>query len=89
MNEKELVNDKEEMEIDLVELVRNFVRGISKFWWLILLLAVLGSGVMFARATVFYTPMYRAEASFTVATGKTASDKQQDPDRCNRRGSGS
>ena len=74
MNEKELVNDKEEMEIDLVELMRNFIRGILKFWWLILLLAVMGAGVMLARATVFYTPMYRAEASFTVATGKTGSD---------------
>ena len=74
MNEKELINDKEEMEIDLVELMRNFIRGILKFWWLILLLAVMGAGVMLARATVFYTPMYRAEASFTVATGKTGSD---------------
>lgn len=65
---------EEDDEIDLGVLLRNFVQGMRKFWWLLLLLTVLGAGVMLLRATIFYTPIYRADASFTVMTGRNASE---------------
>lgn len=43
-------------------------RGLSKFWWLCLLLAVLGAGAMFCRNRMRYVPMYESSVTFTVRT---------------------
>ena len=60
--------ETEEMEIDIVSLIQNFISGIFRWWWLIVLLALIGGSIFYLRASRFYTPMYRAEAVFTVMT---------------------
>ena len=67
MDEKEL-QQEEEVEIDLWVLFRDFFMGCVKFWWLIVLLAVIGAASMLFKDTGFYTPMYRSQATFTVTT---------------------
>lgn len=63
--------DKEEMEIDLGVIVKDFLRGAVKFWWLVILLALLGGVAMYVQASGRYTPMYRSEATFTVTTSSS------------------
>ncbi len=60
--------ETEELEIDIVNLIQNFISGIWKLWWLIVLLALIGGSIFYLRASRFYTPLYRAEATFTVMT---------------------
>lgn len=56
--------------IDLGALFWNVIQGILRFWWLIILLAAVGAGAFYLRATsLFYTPMYQSSATFTVLTG--------------------
>ena len=43
-------------------------RGVVKFWWLCLLLAVIGAGIMFYKSYIRFTPVYQCEATFTVST---------------------
>ncbi|OUN71626.1 hypothetical protein B5G11_01480 [Drancourtella sp. An57] len=63
---------EEDDAIDLRTLFWNVIQGILKFWWLILLLAAVGAGAFYLRATrLFYTPMYQSSATFTVLTGGT------------------
>ncbi|MGI6012031.1 MAG: polysaccharide biosynthesis tyrosine autokinase [Ruminococcus sp.] len=66
---EEKMEHQDELEIDLGILLWNFLKGLAKFWWLIILLAFLGSAVLYVKNSRFYTPMYRSEASFTVMTG--------------------
>ncbi|MGI6007522.1 MAG: polysaccharide biosynthesis tyrosine autokinase [Ruminococcus sp.] len=63
------MENQEELEIDLGILLWNFLKGLARFWWLVILLAFLGSAVLYVKNSRFYTPMYRSEASFTVMTG--------------------
>lgn len=66
---EETVKEREDEEIDLCILFRNFFQGLLRFWWLIAILMLVGGYGMYARATRFYTPRYRSTASFTVMTG--------------------
>lgn len=43
-----------------------FKRGLKRFWWLLILLAVLGGGVLGVRAWKNYVPTYTASVTFTV-----------------------
>ena len=63
---------EEDDVIDLGALFWNVIQGLLKFWWLILLLAAVGAGTFYLKATsLFYTPMYQSSATFTVLTGGT------------------
>lgn len=65
----------EELEIDLEVLMWNFFRELKKYWWLLLLLILAGGVFGIVRSSVFYRPMYKSSASFTVMTGDgSASD---------------
>ena len=59
----------DEMEIDLAVLFRDFFKIFSKLWWLVLILIAAGIAAYGAFSFVRYTPMYRCQATFTVATG--------------------
>ena len=61
---EETVKEREDEEIDLGILFRNFFQGLLRFWWLIAILMLVGGYGMYARATRFYTPRYRSTASF-------------------------
>lgn len=54
--------------IDLGVLLIDFWKGIKKFWYIILILMILGIGAMWGYRHFTYVPMYRASASFTVKT---------------------
>lgn len=62
----------DELVIDLGTLLWNFLQGLARLWWLVLVLALLGSLAYYVKNSQFYTPMYRASASFTVMTGGTS-----------------
>lgn len=62
------IKNEEEITIDLWVLCRDFVKGCIKFWWLILVLTLIGAGVLLAVNLYLYTPMYQASATFTVTT---------------------
>ena len=48
--------DREELEIDLGTLLWNFLQGLMRFWWLILILALLGSAVLYVKNSRFTLP---------------------------------
>lgn len=62
-------NHEEEIVIDLGTLFWNFLQGLYRFWWLIFVMALAGSAALYIKSSRFYTPIYRASASFTVMTG--------------------
>ena len=43
MTVDERLEDREELEIDLGILLWNFLQGLARFWWLVILLAALGA----------------------------------------------
>ena len=55
--------------IDIITLLHDVLRGVKKLWWACLLLTVLCAAGSWYTAKRAYRPMYRAAASFTVATG--------------------
>ena len=59
---------EEKDAVDLGTLFHDFFRGGIKYWWVVLILVVVFAAVQFVRSTRSYRPMYRSEASFTVAT---------------------
>lgn len=61
--------ERTETEIDLGILAINFIRGLKRMWWFTAVLAALGGSIMYLKSTVFYTPVYKAETTFTVMTG--------------------
>lgn len=63
------MRDDDEIEIDLGLLFKGMWRGLKKLWWLVLLLIVLGAGGTLAFMELFTEPMYRCNATFTVAIG--------------------
>ena len=63
----------DEMEIDLVLLVRTMWRSFLKLWWLVLILIAAGAGGFLIFQSVRYEPMYECSATFTVATGDSES----------------
>lgn len=54
--------------IDLGVLFIDFWKGIKKFWYMVILFALLGVGVMWVYRYYTYKPIYQASASFTVKT---------------------
>lgn len=75
MEEKNIEQD--EITIDLWILLRDFIRGCIKFWWLILALMVACGAIMFVTNIQTYTPMYQASATFTVTTNTTTDQNNQ------------
>lgn len=74
----ERLEDREELEIDLGILLWNFLQGLARFWWLVILLAALGSAAYYVKNSQFYTPMYQSVASFTVMTGGNSENGQEE-----------
>ena len=51
----------------------DFVKGFFKFWWLLVILAVLFGGVRFYNSYKKYRPNYVASATFTISTSTSSS----------------
>lgn len=65
MNDKGLQFNKED---NVPFYFSDFCRGFKKFWWVIAIACVLCSIFNVFRYHKSYTPMYKAEATFTVST---------------------
>lgn len=60
-----------ENQIDLVLLLHDMIRGMLKFWWLLLILVIGGAAISLGWQYKNYVPMYQSKASFTVAMENT------------------
>ena len=65
MNDKGLQFNKED---NISFYFSDFCRGLKKFWWIIVILCVFFCAFNVFRYHKSYTPMYKAEATFTVST---------------------
>ncbi len=64
-NREEHVNELE--KLDIVSFLNDFFHRFKRMWWIAVLLAVLGGLAMYYRASVNYSPTYRAEATAAVS----------------------
>lgn len=58
-------------KIDLHMFLDQWMQGIKRLWWLILLLTVLGGAVSYFRVSTTYVPHYEAEATLLITTVKS------------------
>lgn len=61
-------NENNEITLEIGVLLSDIWRGVKKFGWVALALAVLLSGIQFYRSYVGFIPMYKTTATFTVHT---------------------
>lgn len=61
----------EEDSIDLLVLLGDLWRGIIKFWWIVVLFALLVGGIQFYRSYIRFEPIYTCSATYTVQTENT------------------
>lgn len=67
------VAEPDEDMTDLIELASNFIHIAKRVWWLFLALVILGVAGLYVASYARYSPLYRCEATFTVATGDGSS----------------
>ncbi len=70
MNDRGLQFNKED---NISFYFSDFCRGLKKFWWIVVILCVFFSAFNVFRYHKNYTPMYKAETTFTVSTQDKAS----------------
>ena len=58
------VDADDETVIDL----KDVFLGLKRFWWLCLILAIVGGGIIFLEVLFTFEDMYKASATFTVST---------------------
>lgn len=63
---KQLHTDEEDSLIEFR--MEDIWQGFLKYWWVCIILMLLGAGVMFFRSYVRFTPSYECSATFTVQT---------------------
>lgn len=68
MNNNEINNDTANSTVELKILLSDIWRGVIKFGWIAVALAVLFGGFQFYRSYVRYVPEYTVSATFTVQT---------------------
>ena len=68
MNMNEVRSNQDSEEKDLTLYFSDFWRGFVKFWWIVILLALLGGFFMFYRSYIQFMPLYQTTATFTVYT---------------------
>ena len=68
MSKNNIKNENTESTVEIRVLLSDIWRGIIKFWWIAVALAVLLGGIQFYRTRVRYVPVYSVSATFTVHT---------------------
>lgn len=68
MNNNVTNNDNANSSVELRVLISDIWRGVIKFGWIVVALAVLLGGLQFYRSYVRFTPVYTVSATFTVQT---------------------
>lgn len=61
-------NDNTNSSVEIKVLISDIWRGVVKFGWIVVALAVLFGGLQFYRSYVRFTPVYTVSATFTVQT---------------------
>lgn len=59
----------------------DFIKGIIKFWWLILILVFIGGSALFLKSVLTYKPIYKASATFTINSNDVYSDIKSGDDK--------
>ena len=54
-------------KIDLTVLFGDFIKGFIRFWWLVVVAALLFGTLFYGKAVLSYKPIYCSEATFTVS----------------------
>lgn len=78
METKEYYEEDDEVIIDLEVLKHDIFKGIKKFWWIGLLLVILGAVIVSVICTVLYIPKYEAKVSFSISTDLSAANVTED-----------
>ena len=60
----------EEELIDIVGMLEDYLRTLRRMWIWVLILALLGGAVSYARSYVAWAPRYTASATFTITAGQ-------------------
>ncbi len=68
MNNNTVNNESANSTVELKVLLSDIWRGVIKFGWIAVALAVLLGGLQFYRSYVRFTPVYTVSATFTVQT---------------------
>ncbi len=78
MNETITKNDQELQEIDILSLVRGFLRSLRRLWVVVLALTVGLTALSYYHTTTSYAPTYVADAtvSVEVVNGSASSNKK-------------
>lgn len=58
-----------EYTININTLIIDLLKGLKKFWYLIIILPSILSGIFFCTSVKKYTPIYTAKATFTIQAG--------------------
>ena len=70
MNDKKITSEENEAasSVEIKVLLSDLWRGVIKFGWIAVVLAVVFSGIQFYRSYVRFVPEYTVNAPFTVQT---------------------
>lgn len=64
-------------QLDLVVWLRRMVRGLQRWWFLTLILAVIGGLLAYRNSNSTYWPMYKAEAILSITVGDGSGTSSQ------------
>ena len=62
------MSEQDEIYIDLGVLLVDFLKGIKKFWYLLIILPLIGSACVIGYQRNEYVPLYASQTTFTVKT---------------------
>ena len=56
-----------EKKIDVYEILARSLRGFRAYWWIVILITLIGGGLGYGLARMTYHPRYQASTSFTIS----------------------
>ena len=71
--EENRTQNPEEGLIDIVELLKEYLRTLGRMWLWVLILTLVGGGISYARSYVSWQPSYTASATFTITASQDTS----------------
>jgi len=63
---REDIRNPEEGLIDIVGILKEYLQTLRRMWIWVLILAVAGGGIFYARGFFSWHPVYTASATFTI-----------------------